>query len=120
MIFPLGYKKIFFAVVLVIFFSAAKSQLRTNGYYLNTTISKEGDTTFYILCFTPNGSWTDTSGTGVAPGMNQMPAGRSNERCTYARNGNELTLTIEPINLPLYTVSDCPSLGYISPCRTEA
>lgn len=100
--------KILLTAILVISAFIGNSQIRTDGYYSGIRVSKTGDTTFHILCFTNNGQWADTTGTGVAPVLNIIPVDKSNERCTYNRNGNELTLTREPINLPQYDVSNCP------------
>ena len=108
MFFNIGNKKIFVFASLIFLSGLAKSQLRTDGYYSSTKFTKTGDTTFHILCFASNGAWTDTSGTGMSPTLIRIPPGRNNERCTYARNGNDLTLTAELINLSLYHVSNCP------------
>lgn len=108
MVFTIHYKKLLIITLLVIAVFLTQGQLRSDGCYSATIISKAGDTTFHILCFTSNGSWTDTSGAGIAPNLIRLPVGRNNERCTYTKNGNELTLTTEPINLPLYDVSNCP------------
>jgi hypothetical protein len=108
MIFEIRYKKLL--IITILFFSGlfAQSQLRNDGYYSATIISKTGDTSFHIIYFTSHGSWTDTGGVGVAPSLINAPVGRNNERCIYSRHGNELTLTSEPINLPQYHVSNCP------------
>ena len=100
--------KILLTAILVISTFIGNSQIRTDGYYSGIRVSKTGDTTFHILCFTTSGQWADTTGTGVAPVLTIIPVDKSNERCTYNRNGSELTLTREPINLPQYDVSNCP------------
>ena len=102
------YYKIFLVVILAVSTFIGNSQIRTDGYYSGISVSKTGDTSFHILCFRSSGQWTDTAGSGVAPVLISIPIEKSNEKCTYNRNGSELTLTREPINLPLYDVSNCP------------
>jgi len=107
MILKVSYK-IFLTAILVVSTFIGNSQIRTDGYYSCTTVSKTGDTTFHILCFRTSGQWADTTGYGVAPVLTSIPIDKSYERCTYNRNGNELTLTRDPINLAQYDVSNCP------------
>ena len=101
-------KKIFISIIIVVFFNKATSQLRTDGYYTVTKVSKTGDTTFHIICFAANGQWADTSGNGSAPTLTSIPSQKNNITCTYTSIGNEVTVTCDPINLPQYHVSDCP------------
>jgi hypothetical protein len=108
MILPIFYRKIFISAILMFFSIKATSQLRTDGYYSVTKVSKTGDTTFHIICFVTNGQWADTSGTGPAPTLVSVPGQKNNTSCTYNINGNEVTATCDPVNLPQYHVSNCP------------
>jgi hypothetical protein len=100
--------KIFLTAILAVSTFIGNSQIRTDGYYSGISVSKTGDTSFHIICFRSSGQWTDTTGSGVAPILISIPIEKSYERCTYNKNGSELTLTREPINLLQYEVSNCP------------
>lgn len=112
---PISYRKIFVSTILLFLFNEATSQLRTDGYYSFTKVSKTGDTTFHIFCFTANGQWTDTSGYGNAPRLSNAPlASNSNSyRYTYNVDGNKVTLTVTPINLPQYHIDNCPCTYWV-------
>ena len=108
MILALNHKKLFVAVVFVTFFGVAKSQLRTDGYYLNTNVSKTGDTTFHVLIFGGNNIYTDTSGNGMAPAIRQGQIVRSNTSYLVNNDGKNMIVTYTPTNMGRYDVSNCP------------
>ena len=105
----IGYKKILFSSLFVFFALMTKSQIRTDGYYYNISKSKAGDTLINILQFANNGVSMDSIAYGVMPVLrNGLVNGNNRMGYSYIKEGDEIIVTFEMMNLGPYDVSDCP------------
>ena len=109
MIIEVSHKKILFFASFFVLSFLTRSQIRTDGYYYSITRTTDGGTIIGIFQFRNNGFWMGSLVYDTLPELrNGLLNGRNMMKYSVDREGNEIVITYEHVNMGPYEVSDCP------------